>query len=94
MQPAHPPAPAGSTRSKPRTRRGRCSIPPCPFSPPPSPSRYRPPQDQAMHPNPAFRSQETAEALIEARARGFGILTAQGPDGPLASHVPFLLDGE
>ncbi|MEM6680514.1 MAG: FMN-binding negative transcriptional regulator, partial [Pseudomonadota bacterium] len=47
-----------------------------------------------MHPNPAFRSQETAEALIEARARGFGILTAQGPDGPLASHVPFLLDGE
>ncbi|MEM7496801.1 MAG: FMN-binding negative transcriptional regulator [Pseudomonadota bacterium] len=45
-----------------------------------------------MHPNPAFRGQPETEALAMARARGFGILTAQGPAGPLASHVPFLLD--
>lgn len=46
-----------------------------------------------MHPNSAFRHRADAEALDFAAARGFGIVTAQGPDGPLASHVPFLLDG-
>ncbi|MEO1316960.1 MAG: FMN-binding negative transcriptional regulator [Pseudomonadota bacterium] len=45
-----------------------------------------------MHPNPAFRGQAEIDALAMARGRGFGILTAQGPSGPLASHVPFLLD--
>ncbi|MBK0398598.1 FMN-binding negative transcriptional regulator [Limibaculum sp. M0105] len=44
-----------------------------------------------MHPNPAFRKRSEAEALDFASARGFGIITAKGPDGPLASHVPFLL---
>ncbi|MEM6944769.1 MAG: FMN-binding negative transcriptional regulator [Pseudomonadota bacterium] len=45
-----------------------------------------------MHPNRAFRGQPQDEALAIARSRGFGILTAAGPEGPLASHVPFLLD--
>ncbi|MEO1531429.1 MAG: FMN-binding negative transcriptional regulator [Pseudomonadota bacterium] len=47
-----------------------------------------------MHPNPAFRGQAETEALATARARGFGILTAAGADGPLASHVPFLLSAD
>lgn len=45
-----------------------------------------------MHPNPAFRKAGTAENLAFARARGFGMLTVNGADGPLAAHVPFLLD--
>lgn len=44
-----------------------------------------------MHPNPAFRDTDSAEILAFARGRGFGVLTAAGPDGPLASHVPFVL---
>ena len=44
-----------------------------------------------MHPNPAFRGQDRADSLDFARERGFGVLTAAGPDGPLASHVPFVL---
>ena len=45
-----------------------------------------------MHPNPAFRGEEIAENLDFARHRGFGVLTATGPQGILASHVPFRLD--
>ncbi len=45
-----------------------------------------------MHPNPAFRGEEIAENLGFARHRGFGVLTATGPQGILASHVPFRLD--
>jgi transcriptional regulator len=45
-----------------------------------------------MHPNPAFRGQSEEEARAFASARGFGVLTAAGPAGVLASHVPFLLD--
>lgn len=44
-----------------------------------------------MHPNPAFRGEEAAANLAFAAARGFGILTAGGPEGPLCAHVPFLL---
>jgi transcriptional regulator len=44
-----------------------------------------------MRANPAFRRAPAALALAMARARGFGVLTLAGPDGPLASHVPFLL---
>lgn len=44
-----------------------------------------------MHPNPAFRKRSEAEALDFAVTRGFGVMTAQGPEGPLASHLPFLL---
>ncbi|MEM6440453.1 MAG: FMN-binding negative transcriptional regulator [Pseudomonadota bacterium] len=47
-----------------------------------------------MHPNPAFRKAENEANLAFARARGFGILTAAGPDGPLASHVPFVISAD
>ncbi|MEO1275631.1 MAG: FMN-binding negative transcriptional regulator [Pseudomonadota bacterium] len=45
-----------------------------------------------MHPNPAFRRTEAARNLAFARDRSFGVLTVAGPDGPLAAHVPFLLN--
>ena len=44
-----------------------------------------------MHPNPAFRQESRDRNLAFARARGFGILTVNGPEGPLAAHIPFLL---
>ncbi|WP_054006597.1 FMN-binding negative transcriptional regulator [Cypionkella psychrotolerans] len=44
-----------------------------------------------MHPNPAFRSTPLEDNLAFARARGFGVLSVNGADGPLAAHVPFLL---
>jgi transcriptional regulator len=45
-----------------------------------------------MHPNPAFREDDQARALVTARERGFGVLTVAGPEGVLASHVPFVLE--
>ncbi|MFN6925988.1 MAG: FMN-binding negative transcriptional regulator [Tabrizicola sp.] len=45
-----------------------------------------------MHPNPAFRQTPQETNLAFARARGFGVLTVNGPEGPLAAHVPFLLN--
>jgi transcriptional regulator len=45
-----------------------------------------------MHPNPAFRQSPRDQNLAFARARGFGVLSVNGPDGPLAAHVPFLLN--
>ena len=45
-----------------------------------------------MHPNPAFRQEPLARNLAFARARGFGILSVNGTEGPLAAHVPFLLN--
>lgn len=47
-----------------------------------------------MHPNPAFRSATQSAILAFARAQGFGMLTVNGPDGPLAAHVPFVLSAE
>lgn len=44
-----------------------------------------------MHPNPAFRGAADEQNLAFARARGFGVLSVNGPEGPLAAHVPFLL---
>lgn len=44
-----------------------------------------------MHPNPAFRATPQQDNLAFARARGFGILSVNGVEGPLAAHVPFLL---
>ena len=41
--------------------------------------------------NPIYRKTSEAQNIAFARARGFGILTVNGPDGPLAAHVPFLL---
>jgi len=45
-----------------------------------------------MHPNPAFRKPTSADNTAFARSRGFGVLTLAGPDGPLAAHLPFVLD--
>lgn len=47
-----------------------------------------------MHPNPLFRTTTTNQALTVARARGFGILSVNGPDGPLAAHIPFEIDAD
>ncbi|MCB6177864.1 FMN-binding negative transcriptional regulator [Rhodobacter sp. Har01] len=47
-----------------------------------------------MHPNPAFRQASAQENLAFARANGFGMLTVNGGEGPLAAHVPFLLAGD
>jgi len=44
-----------------------------------------------MHPNPAYRQTPDEISLAFARGRGFGVLAVNGPDGPLLSHVPFLL---
>jgi transcriptional regulator len=45
-----------------------------------------------MHSDPSFRTATTADNLAFARHRGFGILIVSGQEGPLASHIPFLLD--
>ncbi len=47
-----------------------------------------------MHPNPAFRKTAANRNLAFARARGFGVLSVNGPDGPLMAHVPFLLSDD
>jgi transcriptional regulator len=47
-----------------------------------------------MHPNPAFRQTPLDRNLAFARDRGFGVLCVNGPDGPLAAHVPFLLSAD
>jgi transcriptional regulator len=44
-----------------------------------------------MHSNPAFRSASAEENLRAAAARGFGTLAVNGAEGPLLSHIPFLL---
>jgi len=36
-----------------------------------------------MHPNPAFRRVDAEQSLNLVQARSFGILMAQGADGPL-----------
>jgi transcriptional regulator len=45
-----------------------------------------------MHPNPAFRGESNDRNLRFARQRGFGLLTVGGSDGPLLSHIPFVLN--
>jgi transcriptional regulator len=47
-----------------------------------------------MHPNPAFRRTPADRNIAFARARGFGVLSVNGPEGPLAAHVPFLLNDD
>lgn len=47
-----------------------------------------------MHPNPAFRGTPTDQNLAFARSRAFGILTVNGADGPVLSHIPFLLSDD
>ena len=45
-----------------------------------------------MHPNPIYRQADNAANLDFAREQGFGMLAVNGPDAPLLSHIPFLLD--
>lgn len=47
-----------------------------------------------MHPNPAFRQMPDKANRSFARERGFGILSVNGSEGPLLSHVPFLLSDD
>ncbi|WP_107496419.1 FMN-binding negative transcriptional regulator [Thalassobius sp. I31.1] len=47
-----------------------------------------------MHPNPAFRQTPEDQKLKLARDRGFGGLSVNGADGPLISHVPFIINEE
>ncbi|MBC7181905.1 MAG: FMN-binding negative transcriptional regulator [Roseovarius sp.] len=47
-----------------------------------------------MHPNPAFRQAPATRNVEFARARGFGILAVCSPEGPLMSHIPFLLNAD
>lgn len=44
-----------------------------------------------MHPNPAFRQTPAARNIAFAREIGFGMLCVNGPEGPIAAHVPFHL---
>ena len=46
-----------------------------------------------MHPNPAFRGTPEDENLRFATTRGFGMLCVNGPAGPMAAHVPFVMAG-
>lgn len=47
-----------------------------------------------MHPNPIYRRTSEDRAIIFVRERSFGQITAMGPDGLLASHVPVLLSDD
>lgn len=44
-----------------------------------------------MHPNSAFRTEPRERNIAFARDRAFGTLAVNGENGPLISHVPFLL---
>lgn len=44
-----------------------------------------------MHPNPVFHTQSELENIAFARARAFGVLAMNGPEGPMIAHVPFLI---
>lgn len=45
-----------------------------------------------MHPNSAFRGRPDTANLDFARERGFGQLSVNGNAGPLAAHVPFVIE--
>ena len=47
-----------------------------------------------MHPNPAFRNATQEKNIRFARNRSFGTLAINSDDGPLLSHVPFLLSND
>ena len=47
-----------------------------------------------MHPNPAFRKETEAQNLAFARSRGFGTLAINAGDGPLLSHIPYLVSDD
>ena len=45
-----------------------------------------------MHPNPVFHSDDQATGIAFVRQRGFGVLSVQGPEGIVASHIPFVTE--
>lgn len=45
-----------------------------------------------MHPNTAFHTKTEEQNLAWASERAFGLLAVNGRDGPLMSHVPFLVE--
>ncbi len=47
-----------------------------------------------MHPNNHFRKQSKQHNIEFARERAFGTLALNADDGPLLSHIPFLLSEE
>ncbi len=47
-----------------------------------------------MHPNPAFRQMPVDQSLAFARERGFGVLSVNHDNGPLISHVPFVVSDD
>ncbi|RMF34532.1 MAG: FMN-binding negative transcriptional regulator [Alphaproteobacteria bacterium] len=47
-----------------------------------------------MHPNPVFRDADAGRCLDFARARGFGTLILSAETGPLAAHLPFVIEGD
>jgi transcriptional regulator len=44
-----------------------------------------------MHPNQIYHDADTQRNVDFARERAFGVLTVNGDNGPLVSHVPFVL---
>jgi len=44
-----------------------------------------------MHPNPIYRLPTAEVNIAFARDRGFGALAVNNDDGPLISHIPFVL---
>lgn len=44
-----------------------------------------------MHPNPTYRGASSDQNIAFARDRAFGMLAVNGTDGPLLSHIPFVL---
>lgn len=47
-----------------------------------------------MHPNPTFRNAPRDQNLAFARERAFGTLAINADDGPLISHVPFIISDD
>ncbi|WP_371170932.1 FMN-binding negative transcriptional regulator [Aliiroseovarius sp. 2305UL8-7] len=47
-----------------------------------------------MHPNPTFREATLDQNIAFARDRAFGTLAINASDGPLISHVPFILSAD
>ena len=45
-----------------------------------------------MHPNPAFRRVDPGHSKDMLQKLGFGQISINGADGPLAAHVPFWID--
>lgn len=47
-----------------------------------------------MHPNPVYHTGDDQKNLDYSRERSFGVLAVTGADGPLMSHVPFLVSDD